>query len=183
MRDISLHILDIVENSINAGASKVEIEMVEDSKADRFMLRVVDDGKGMDEDLMKKIRDPFFSMKPGKKFGLGIPMLAQTAKECNGELTVHSEEGKGTSISAEYRLSHIDSKPLGDMGSTMAALVAGHSEVDYSLVYDRDGARYEFDTEGIKAELGDVPINLPDVLKFIKDDINNGIRRTEANER
>jgi anti-sigma regulatory factor (Ser/Thr protein kinase) len=178
MRDFSLHILDIVENSIEAGARKVEIEIKEDTKADRLVLCVKDDGRGMDGDLMKKIEDPFFTMKPGKNFGLGVPLLAQAARQCGGSFNVVSEKGRGTEVVAKFQASHIDRKPLGDIASTMVTLVAGHPDVDYSLVCERDGEQYVFETENTKKVLEDVPINLPEVLKLLKDDIKDGIRRT-----
>lgn len=178
MRDLSLHILDIAENSIEAGANRIEIEIVEDTKSRRFILRVRDDGGGMDKDLMKKIEDPFFTMKSGKKFGLGIPLLAQAARQCCGAFKVRSEKGSGTEVVAEFELGHIDRKPLGDVGSTMATLMAGHPEIDYSLRCEKDGESYCFDTESIKDVLGNVPISVPEVLMLLKDDINEGIRRT-----
>jgi anti-sigma regulatory factor (Ser/Thr protein kinase) len=178
MRDLSLHILDIAENSIEAGASEVSIEMTEDRASDKFTLRVRDNGKGMDEDLIRKIEDPFFSMKPGKSWGLGVPLLAQAARQCEGGFAIVSEKGKGTEVVAEFKASNIDMKPLGDVASTVVTLVAGHPEVDYSLLCERDGERYEFGTAGIKDALDGVPINVPEVLKLIRDDINDGIRRT-----
>jgi anti-sigma regulatory factor (Ser/Thr protein kinase) len=178
MRDFSLHILDIVENSIEAGARKVEIEIKEDTKADRLVLSVRDDGRGMDEDLMRKVEDPFFTIKPGKNFGLGVPLLAQAARQCEGSFTVVSDKGRGTEVVAEFRASHIDRKPLGDIASTMVTVVAGHPGVDYSLVCEKDGERYVFETQSMKKILEDVPINLPEVLKLLKDDINDGVRRT-----
>jgi hypothetical protein len=178
MRDFSLHILDIVENSIEAGAKKVEIEIKEDTASDRFVLRVKDDGKGMDEELMRKIEDPFFSMKPGKNWGLGVPLLAQAARQCGGDLSIVSEKGRGTEVVAEFKASSIDLKPLGDMASTMVTLVAGHPEVDFSLLCERDGESYDFETENLKEVLEGVPINVPDVLKLLKEDITDGVRRT-----
>lgn len=178
MRDLSLHILDIAENSIEAGAKRIEIELVEDSKRGKFVLRVKDDGKGMDEELVKKIEDPFFTMKAGKKWGLGIPFLAQAARQCGGEFTVRSEKGVGTEVVAEFELGHIDRQPLGDVGSTMATLVAGHPQIDYSLRCESDGESYGFETRDLKEVLDPVPVNVPDVLMLLKDDINEGIRRT-----
>ncbi len=177
MRDISLHILDIAENSIDAGAKRIEIEIVEDTKSGRFVLRLKDDGKGMDEELMRKIEDPFFTMKTGKRWGLGIPFLAQAARQCGGRFTVRSEKGVGTEIVAEFELGHIDRQPLGNVGSTMSTLIAGHPEIDYSLKCERDGETYGFETENLRKVLGDVPISVPEVLRLLKDDINEGIRR------
>lgn len=178
MEDLSLHILDIAENSMDAGASLIEIGVVEDTAADLFTLRVKDNGRGMDEEMIEKAMDPFFTTKTvrTKKFGLGIPLLAQAAGECEGRFLIDSGPGKGTVITAEFRNSHIDRKPLGDLGATMMVLISGHPEMDFRLTYQKDGAFYAFDTAEFKKELEGVPINLPDVLRLIKDDINEAVR-------
>lgn len=178
MEDLSLHILDIVENSIDAGAGLIEIVLTEDSAADRFAITIKDNGRGMTEETIQKVLDPFFSTKTvrTKKFGLGIPFFAQAAEECHGKFAISSKEGKGTVISAEFQNSHIDRKPLGDMGATMMVLISGHPEIDYLFTYRKDGFSYKLDTAELKKELNDVPINLPDVLKLIKEDINEAIR-------
>jgi anti-sigma regulatory factor (Ser/Thr protein kinase) len=178
MEDLSLHMLDIAENSIDAGASRVEIKIIISGADDRLMLKISDNGKGMDEDMIRMVKDPFFTTKTvrQKKFGLGIPLLAQAAEECNGKFSIESEVGKGTVITAEFQHSHIDIKPLGDIGSTMTVLIGGHPEIDFLLSYEKDGFSYKLDTEDLKKELNDVPINLPDVLKLIREDINSALK-------
>lgn len=178
MEDLSLHILDIAENSIDAGAGRVEIRIIINTDNDKLMIKISDDGKGMDEETIRKVKDPFFTTKTvrQKKFGLGIPLLAQAAEECNGRFSIESKVGEGTVITAEFQQSHIDMKPLGDIGSTMAVLIGGHPEIDFLLSYERDDFSYRLDTIELKNELNDVPINLPDVLKLIKDDINSALK-------
>jgi anti-sigma regulatory factor (Ser/Thr protein kinase) len=178
MQDISLHILDIAENSIDAGATRIEIKIKEDLKNDRFILIIKDNGKGME--VGKKTKDPYFTCKTGKKFGLGIPFLAQAAEECNGRFSLSSEKGKGTTVVAEFQRSHIDLKPLGDMGATMTTLICGHPEIDYLFLYEKNGQSFSFDTKELKQELDGVPVNLPEVLKFIKEEINEGLRRIKG---
>jgi len=177
MEDLSLHILDIAENSIDADAVKVEIKIVVNEADDRFTLIISDNGKGMDAETLKMVRDPFFSTKTArkKKFGLGIPLLAQAAEECNGAFLMESDAGKGTVITAVFQNSHIDRKPLGDIGATMAVLIGGHPDIDFLLSCERDGLSYKLDTVELKKELQGVPINLPDVLKLIKEDINDAL--------
>ncbi|MFZ6007075.1 MAG: ATP-binding protein [Nitrospirota bacterium] len=178
MEDLSLHMLDIAENSIDAGASRVEIKIIISGADDRLMLKISDNGKGMDEDMIRMVKDPFFTTKTvrQKKFGLGIPLLAQAAEECNGKFSIESEVGKGTVITAEFQHSHIDIKPLGDIGSTMTVLIGGHPEIDFLLSYEKDGFSYKLNTAELKRELNDVPINLPDVLKLIREDINSALK-------
>lgn len=177
MEDLSLHILDIAENSIDAGASRVEIGIFISDSDDSLILRISDNGRGMDEDAIKMVRDPFFTTKTVRRFGLGIPLLAQAAEECNGRFLIESKHGEGTIITAEFQQSHIDRKPLGDMGATMTVLIGGHPETDFLFVYERNEFSYRLDTAELKKELNDVPINLPDILKLIKDDINEALKR------
>ncbi|MCL4492970.1 MAG: ATP-binding protein [Nitrospirae bacterium] len=176
MEDLSLHILDIAENSIDAGACRIEIIISDSRLEDTFMLRIKDNGKGMDEETVRKIRDPFFTTKTARRFGLGIPLLAQSAEESGGGLSIDSRQGKGTTITAEFRRSHIDRKPMGDIGATMMILIGGHPETDFSLDYSADGCSYRFDSAALKKELDGVPVNLPDILKLIRDDINEALR-------
>ncbi len=178
MEDISLHILDIAENSIEAGATMIKIEINISKNDDRLILSISDNGRGMDEETINMVKDPFFSTKTvrTKRFGLGIPLLAQSAEQCNGKFSIKSELGRGTIITAEFQLSHIDMKPLGDIGSTMMILIGGHPDRDFSLSYSENGFSYKIETTEIKRELGEVPINQPDVLKLIKEDINIAIK-------
>jgi len=171
MQDLSLHILDIAENSIRAGATEIRIKIVEDIGKNLLIVEVGDNGKGMDEETLEKVRDPFFTTKACKRTGLGVPMLAQSAKECGGELTIITQPGEGTTITASFRYKHIDRKPLGDIAETIITLIASHPEIDFIYEHKRDDGEYVLDTAEIREGLGDVPVNNPGVIKFIKDHI------------
>jgi signal transduction histidine kinase len=131
MEDVSLHILDIVENALRAGAKNVEIRLAQVKRADRLVLEVTDDGEGMNDETRRHSLDPFFTTKRGKRVGLGLPLLAQAAEEAGGTLEVHSALGKGTKVIATFGLSHIDRKPLGDIEQTLQCLKATHPEVRF----------------------------------------------------
>ncbi|MHC4259530.1 MAG: ATP-binding protein [Planctomycetota bacterium] len=146
MEDLSLHILDIAENAIRAGGKKIMIRLLEDQDNDRLTLSVVDDGKGVDKDTVGKIMDPFFTTKDDKDVGLGLALLSQAAQQAGGEFSVDSEEGKGTRVTAVFRLSHPDMKPIGDISATMAALVTGNPSTQFILDYRKDGHSYYFDS-------------------------------------
>lgn len=175
MEEIALHILDIVENSISAGATIVKI-MIEISKK-RDLLRIVveDDGKGMDEEEVKKALDPFYTSKKNKKVGLGIPMFAQMAENCGGYLKIESEKGKGTKVIAEMRLNHIDRPPLGDLASTIFTTILGHPNIDFLIEIQTDDKRVEVDTRQIKEIVGQEGYLHPEVIRFIKDNIESEI--------
>jgi len=134
MEDLSLHILDVVENSIRAGAGCVLVRLTEDRRAERLTLEINDDGQGMDEETKARCLDPYFTTKSGKEVGLGLAFLAQSAEDTGGRLSVESEKGKGTKVTAVYVLNHIDLRPLGDVKGTIRCLRATHPELD--LRYD-----------------------------------------------
>jgi signal transduction histidine kinase len=135
MEDLSLHILDVVENSVRAGAGCVSVRLTEDRRAERLTLEIDDDGGGMDEETKARCLDPYFTTKSGKEVGLGLAFLAQSAEDTGGHLSVESEKGKGTRVTAVYGLNHIDLRPLGDVNGTIRCLRATHPELDLRYEY------------------------------------------------
>jgi hypothetical protein len=153
----------------------VEIDIEESSDDDRLLIRIRDNGRGFDSSM--KLDDAFFTCKEGKRFGLGIPLFRQAAESCEGALKVESSPDKGTTVEAVFRLSHIDLKPMGDLGSTILALAAGSPEADFVLRHQRNSERFVFDTRRLREELDGLPINVPQVLQYIKENVNEGTRR------
>ncbi len=137
MQDISLHVLDIVENSIRAGASEVKVVVFEDREEDMLKVEIEDDGHGMDEETLRNAADPFFTSKEEKRVGLGIPLLAQAASEGGGRFEITSEKGGGTKITAIFTWSHPDRKPLGDLDGTMQLLKFTHPEISFLYAYNQ----------------------------------------------
>ena len=142
MEDLSLHILDVLENSIRAGADKVRVILSENSRNSTLIVQILDNGCGMDKETLKNVSDPFFSTKKGKSFGFGISLLAQAAENTGGYLTVESTEGKGTEIKALFHSDHIDMKPLGDMELTMELLKMSHGEIHFVFEKVDETIRY-----------------------------------------
>jgi len=169
MEDLSLHILDIAENSTRAGATLIEIRITEDTEKDILQIFIKDNGSGMDREMVKKVRDPFMTTRTTRRVGLGLSMLEQAAQEAGGDLTISSELGRGTEIKATFQASHIDRKPIGDMGSSMISLIAGNPDIDFIYESDLDGEKTTLDTRMIKEEIeGVTTINDPAVLKLIR---------------
>ncbi|MCF6096556.1 ATP-binding protein [Thermovorax subterraneus] len=176
MKELSLHVLDIAENSLRAGATEVEIKIVEDSKEDILSIEVKDNGSGMDDETAKKAIDPFFTTRTERKVGLGLPLLAQAAKATGGGIAIQSTPSKGTTVRAWFKKSHIDLQPLGDMAKTISALVALHPEVDFIYTHVKEDRVFCFSTKELKERLQEVPINNPLVidwiLRFLKESLN-----------
>lgn len=133
MEDLSLHILDIVENSLRANAKNIQIKLTQSREKDLLIVEVRDDGEGMDEETLKQAVNPFFTTKEGKRIGLGLPFLSQSAEEAEGKLEIESARGKGTRVIATFKLSHIDRKPLGNLQETVKCLKATHPDVNLSF--------------------------------------------------
>jgi len=171
MEDLSLHILDIVENSVAAKADKIEIRITEDKKKDLLSVEIIDNGMGMDKETVKKVLDPFYTSKTVRRFGLGLPLLSESAKAANGHLSIESEKGEGTKVKADFQYSHIDRKPLGDMGQTIITLIMGNPEIDLIYVHIKNCYKYILDTRKIKAQLKETPINSPDGIRMIREDL------------
>ncbi|NTW16405.1 MAG: ATP-binding protein [Syntrophaceae bacterium] len=176
MLELSLHILDVVENSTRAGAKNVELTMVEDTCKDTLSLEIKDDGSGMSEDVVKKVLDPFYTTKTVRNVGLGLPMLAQATERTEGHFIIESKGGEGTRVAAVFKLSHIDLQPLGDIASTLVTLIAGNPDVDFIYRHQHDHREYVLDTKDIKKEIDDVPINNVEILNFIREHVQEGLK-------
>ena len=149
MEDLSLHILDIVENAIAAMAERVEVRIVEDTTNDLLSVEIKDDGKGMDAETRRKALDPFFTTRTTRRVGLGIPLLAQAARESEGELELVSAVGKGTLVRASFRRSHPDRKPLGDIPATLETLMIGNPGVDFLYEHRKGDRTMRIDTREV----------------------------------
>lgn len=176
MDDLSLHVLDIIENSVSAGATIVEVEIVEQIKQNRLIIEIDDNGRGMNKEILAKVLDPFYTQKTIRRVGLGLSMLAQAAKEAGGSFDIRSTPGKGTHIKATFVHDHIDRKPIGDMAETICAFIVG-SGLNIDMVYRhrKDNAEFVFSTADVKKMLNGVVINHPEIIAFLKQHIRDGL--------
>ena len=176
MNELALYILDLTQNSVTAGASKIEIRITIDHDSDRLTIEIIDDGCGMSKEFVAKVTSPFTTTRKTRKVGLGIPMIKQLCEMCEGAFRIESEPGKGTTLHLEFQLSHMDLPPMGDLAQTMTALVIGSPDKpDFRLVYTEGAEPYEFDTAMIRQVLGDVPLNTPEVVLWMQDDLREGL--------
>lgn len=183
MLELALHILDIAENSVRAGAKTVFIDITEDRMKNRLSIEIRDDGTGMDEATVKRAMDPFYTSKKVRRVGLGLPMLAEAAERAGGRFAIESREGAGTRVAVEFLLSHIDRQPLGDLAGAFMTLIAGNAGVDFVYRHECEGDPFTLDTREIRREIGDIPINHPEVLKFIRQHLTEGLKETATEAR
>jgi len=182
MLELALHILDIAENSVRAGAGTVFIEIVEDRVLDRLEIVIRDDGTGMDAATVQRAMDPFYTSKKVRRVGLGLPMLQEAAIRAGGSFSIDSQVGVGTRVTVQFQLSHMDRQPLGDLTGALLALVAGNADVDFVCRHECGGRVFTLDTREIRREIGDIPLNHVEVLKFIRQHLTEGLKEigTEA---
>ena len=169
MTEIALNILDVTENSIRAGASEIEIDIAADTEKDILEVVIKDNGCGMDEDMLKRVTDPFCTSRTTRKVGLGIPFYKQSAEDTGGSFEICSEVGKGTTVTAVFVLSHIDRMPLGDISSTIHSLITMNQHINFIYRYQVDDKSFQVDTRQLRDILGDVPFDTPEVSGFIED--------------
>lgn len=167
MRELSLHILDIAENGIRAGADRLAIRVEESGAGDCLTLCVEDNGRGMPEEKIARIDDPFVTTRTTRRVGLGLSLLAAAARRCEGDIRVESIHENGTRITATFRRSHIDRAPLGDMVATMEALVLGNPHIDFCYAHRVDGEEFVMDTHDLRKELGGLSLSHPLVWRHI----------------
>jgi hypothetical protein len=179
MEDLSLHILDVVENSTAAGATLIEIRIRLDSQRDLLEIRIKDNGRGMDTRMAQAATDPFVTTRTTRRVGLGLPFLKQATEEAGGTFAIHSALGRGTEIVASFKAGHIDRKPLGDIAATMVALILGNPDIDFLYEGDFDGITASLDTRETKEQLGEVPITDPAVLSLIQELLSGGAERAD----
>lgn len=172
MKEISLNILDIAENSVKANATLTEILVTEEG--DKLTLIIKDDGCGMDEETVKSVIDPFYTTRKTRSVGLGIPLLKLACEQTGGTLSIESstdDDGHGTTVRAIFFKNHIDFVPLGDVTSSIVTLIQGHPDTDFLYSHKTDKGEVSIDTREIRAVLEDVPLDTYEVICWIRSNI------------
>jgi len=176
MRDISLHLSDIVQNSITAGASHFDIGFILDPSG-TLTVSVRDDGKGMSAELLGSVKNPFTTTRTTRKVGLGIPLLTQNARLSGGDVSIESEPGVGTMISATFLTGSIDCLPVGDLAETMSTLVLTNPDrPEFTLHCESPLGEMDFSTAEIREALGGVSLAEPDVYNWMLESLNEEIK-------
>ncbi|MDR2903115.1 MAG: ATP-binding protein [Clostridiales bacterium] len=175
MKDLSMHILDIAQNSVRAEATDILLEIDENPAENRLTITIGDNGKGMSAEMLESVRDPFTTSRTTRKVGLGIPMLEQTCLQCGGKLDLISTPGKGTTITASMDYNNIDRPPLGDLVDSLLILVITNQHINFKYSHIYNGNPFVFNTAEIKEVLGDVPFDEPDVRDWIKGFLTEGL--------
>lgn len=176
MNDLSLHIIDIIQNSLSAGAKRIGLAIKEDSANDRLTISIEDNGKGMAPEVAARLEDPFYTTRTTRKVGMGIPLFKQSAMQSGGNLSVESEPGKGTTVTAWFELGNIDRPPLGDVANSFVLMVSANPQIHFTLSYVVNENEYTFDSVEVAEVLGDIELSDVRVIRMLEEMIKENIK-------
>ena len=177
MRELSLHILDIAENGITAGADCIQILINENRRQDLLTIAIADNGRGMPAEKLENPNDPFITSRTTRRVGMGLSLLAAAAQRCDGKLTIETEAGSGTRVTATFRYSHIDRAPVGDMAATITTLIMGNPRIDFVYRHIVNAEEFMLDTRELKEGSEDNSLTDPVLLQHLTQSIRNSLNR------
>ncbi len=175
MKDLSLHIMDIIQNSLEAGADLITLRIEENIQENTYMIEIEDNGRGMTQDIIDRVVDPYYTSRKTRKVGLGIPLFKQTARQAAGDLQITSIPGEGTKVVASFKHNHIDRPGLGDIAGVVSLLAGSNPEKDFIYTHNLNGNEYIFDTREVKEVLDGMPISELSVIKYLKEMIRENL--------
>ncbi len=182
MRELSLHILDLAQNSIEAGARHLKIDINENENS-YFTFAIADDGRGMTEEMVKKVRDPFVTTRLTRKVGMGIPFMDMVTAQCGGYFDIKSKPGEGTVVKAAFKADNIDRPPLGDIAGSIAVLLAGAPQIELVFTYNAAGGSFVFDTQEVRAVLGnETDFAHPEIYRWTEDYLRQQLNALRAGQ-
>jgi hypothetical protein len=181
LRELSLHILDIAENGITAGADCIQIEVNEKRAEDLLTIVIEDNGRGMPADKFQNPTDPFITTRKTRRVGLGLSLLAAAAERCEGNMAIDTKPGRGTRVEASFRYSHIDRAPIGDMAATITTLIMGNAQIDFVYTHIIDNNEFVLDTRQLKADAQDQSLTDPELIHHLTQSIRNSLKQLASN--
>jgi len=179
IKELSLNILDIAKNSVKAGASQIGISIVERDGIRTLTIR--DNGCGMSQEFLERVTDPFTTTRTTRSVGMGLPLLKLAAEQADGSMHIESSQGEdhGTTVTATFRIDHLDCEPVGDAAGTMVTLIQGNPEIDYEFLWETPEGEKYISTSEMRSILGDVPLDTPEVLLWISETLNGPFEPAE----
>lgn len=180
MKTISDHMLDIVQNALEANATLIDIIVIENKIKDFYRLIINDNGCGMNTETLQTAENPFFTTRTTRRVGLGIPLLKQNVTAANGSLKLRSKENRGTCIKADFQLSHLDRPPVGDIWNSLYLLFAGNPEIHFTYNHTTDVGSFTIDSFELKNVLNDLPLQQKDISKAVIELIRYNLEEINA---
>ena len=169
MKELSLHILDIVKNSVSAGAAHITLSLTQ-TEDGALTIVISDDGRGMAPEFLAAVTDPFTTTRTTRKVGLGLPLYRMAAEQTGGSMEIESALGAGTTVTAVFHTDHLDCAPMGDFAGTAALLIQGSPQVEWTVTHATPRGEYTFSTAQVREILGeDIPLDAPEVFAWMSE--------------
>ena len=167
MRELSLNVMDVVQNSITAKATLIQV--AEKWEGSSLVITIQDNGSGMTKEQVESVVNPFYTTRTTRDVGLGVPLFKMACEQTGGAFSIASEKGGGTLVTARFAAGHIDMTPVGDMDETILLLITCNPDIDFVYEKEKDGRGFTLDTRELREVLGgDVPLSSPDVAGWIR---------------
>ena len=182
MKELSLHVLDLMENSLTANSKDVYLTIEDSLKNNKYSFTIVDNGKGMSPDFLAKVTDPYTTTRTTRKVGLGLPLIKMNSENAGGGMTIESKVGEGTTLKFWFQHDHLDRPPLGDIEGTIVMLCSQHEDIHIVYTHKTDEGEFVFDTNEVKEALGGGTMNDLSVIRFLKDMIKENLEEIKANQ-
>lgn len=182
MKELSLHIYDLLENSISADATSIALTVRDSLRDDVYDFRITDNGRGMSKEFLAKATDPWTTTRTTRKVGIGLPLIKMNAESWGGGFEISSTAGVGTDLHFWFRHSHIDRQPMGDIASTIVMLCAQYQNIRFIYKHRTDEGEYVFDTEEIKDALGGMSMQEVSIMRYLEEMIRENLREINSNE-
>ena len=182
MKELAMHVYDLMENSTAADAKNVRLTIKDSLKEDLFHFTIEDDGRGMSPEFLARVTDPYTTSRTTRKVGLGLPLIKMNSEHCDGGMQIESCLGKGTVLRFWFRHSHLDRPPMGDLPGTLVMLLSAHEDIHFVITYVTDTGEYTLDTDELKEALDGVSLNDYTIITYLKEMVAENLAEIGANE-
>lgn len=182
MNQLSLHILDLAQNSIRANARLVEIKVTENPDQDRYQIEITDDGEGMTEEQLALASNPFYTSRTTRKVGMGLALIRQNVEMSGGHFQMSSKKGIGTELMVSFGFHHLDRPAMGDIAGTLVILANNEKKTDFVYGHKTHSGEYQFDTREVKRSLDNIPLSNPQIQNFLMEMIRENLEQIQISE-
>lgn len=175
MKELSLHVYDLMENSIAANATLIEVTIHCSVKDNIYDFTIKDNGKGMSQEFLSKVTDPWTTTRKTRKVGIGLPLIKMNTETAGGGMKIESKPGKGTVLNFWFQNNHLDRPPMGDLTGTIVILCSQYKDIHFIFKYITDTGEYIFDTDEIKEFLDGMSMQDVSIMKYLKEMIQENL--------
>jgi len=180
MQDLAMISLELVQNSLKANASHLDLSFILNQENGTSTLIVKDDGIGMDEEMLRKVSSPFVTSRTTRNVGLGLAFFTQAIQQADGFVQFESKLNQGTTIKGTWKSDHWDAPPLGNLGEVVLMALQSHPEVHLVFTFSYQSSAYTFDSKAFETSIAPVPISELAILQWIESEINMNIEHCKG---